>query len=88
MTESEIQTAISTVNTAIAQLLSGKRVLELRVGTGNFFRQFRYGEVTLEALKEYRAELVQMSLAYTLAAPTYRTHGSIPLIVKKARSHD
>jgi hypothetical protein len=88
MTAAEIKVALDTVNTAIAQLLSGKRVLELRVGSGNFFRQFRYGEVTLDALKEYRTELMQMlqTIDAANATPSFRTYATVPLVVKKARA--
>lgn len=86
MNVNEIKVALDTVNTAIAQLLSGQRVLELRVGSGNFFRQFRYGEVTLDSLKEYRAELLQMLQSSEVEAPVYRMYATVPLLVKKARS--
>lgn len=84
MTKAELQTAIDTVNTAIAQLLSGKRVLELQVGTGDFMRRFRYGEVSLDSLKDYRAELVQMMQSLASDTPSFRKNASIPLHVRKA----
>lgn len=87
MTLSEIETALSSVNTAIAQLIAGKRLLELRVGSGNFARNFRYGEVTLDALKEYRDELMQLRNSVLPSSTTqFRSNATIPLIVKKARS--
>lgn len=88
MTEAEIRQSLSTVNIAIAQLIEGQKILELRVGSGNFVRLFRYGEVTLDALREYRNELLGMLASITSNTPTYRPHTTIPLIVKKERSHD
>lgn len=87
MTLTETELALSSVNTAIAQLIAGKRLLELRVGSGNFARNFRYGEVTLEALKEYRDELIQLRQSLLpIASTQFRANATIPLIVKKARS--
>ena len=74
MTIEEINSALSEVNNAIEKLILGKSLTEFRVGSGDFFRYYKYGEVTLEALKEYRDELLMMKHSLEDTSPTFRTN--------------
>jgi hypothetical protein len=70
----EINKALSDVNNAIEKLVQGKSLTEFRVGSGDFFRYYKYGEVTLEALKEYRDELLMMKHSLEDTSPTFRNN--------------
>ena len=84
ITLDEATAQLLTVNTAISDLISGKRLNELRIGSGATQRMYRYSEITLEAMYLERADLrsIIASLQPTLR-PTFRTNTNIPLFVSK-----
>jgi hypothetical protein len=86
LTLAELQTQLTTVNTAISNLIAGKQILELVVGNGSFSRRYRYGEVTLVALKQHRDEILQQIQSIELSTPVYRHGASVPLVVGKLGS--
>lgn len=47
------------VNTALQRLIAGEAVREFEVGTGSAMRRYKYGEVTLEALRAERDAITQ-----------------------------
>jgi hypothetical protein len=55
----EIQAELTTVSAAIQDLIAGRRLTELRVGSGDFARLYRYQEITLDNLQAIRDELIQ-----------------------------
>jgi hypothetical protein len=55
----EVQAELNTVNSAIQQLIAGTRLTELRVGSGDFARLYRYQELSLDNLQAIRDELLQ-----------------------------
>jgi hypothetical protein len=79
----DAQDALVTVNTAINEILSGKRRNRLEVGSGDFRRVFEYQQITLEELTRYRNELLQIIAALQEETPTFRTYATIPLVVSK-----
>jgi hypothetical protein len=82
LTEAQIQ--LSTVNAAIQDIISGKRVTELRVGSGEFQRMYRYEEVSLESLIDLRNELRNTINTLTPEVkPVFRTNATIPLVIHK-----
>ena len=84
ITLAEAQIQLSTVNAAIQDIISGKRVTELRVGSGEFQRMYRYEEVTLEALIDLRSELRNTINTLTPdVRPIFRTNATIPLVIHK-----
>ena len=84
MTLAEAQAQLLTVNAAIEQLINGKRVTELKVGSGAFQRAYRYQEITMDSLLALRDELLATiaSLSPT-ALPTFTTNMSFQHIVRK-----
>ncbi len=84
MTLEEAQLALTQVNDAISLLIAGKQINQLRIGSGAFVRHYAYGAITLDELKSYRAELLQIIDSYNLSDPTFRTNSSIPLTVRKS----
>lgn len=84
MTLAEAQAQLTQVNIAIETLLQGKRIGELKIGTNEFSRTYKYGEVTLEGLRALRSELMAMvnTLMPTITT-TFRQNACIPLIVTK-----
>ncbi len=84
MTIEEAQTQLNTVNAAIQQLIEGKAILELRVGSGNFQRLYKYSDITMDSLLALRASLLQQinDLQPNLA-PVFRNNANIPLVVRK-----
>ena len=55
----DVQTELTTVSAAIQDMIAGKRITELRVGSGDFARLYRYQEITLNNLQAIRDELIQ-----------------------------
>ena len=68
----ELQTDLNRVNTAIAQLISGERVAEFRIGNGAGTRVYRFSEVTLPMLKSERDRLLSEIAALNEETPTFR----------------
>lgn len=68
----ELQIDLQRVNTAIAQLISGERIAEFRIGNGAGLRVYRYSEVTLPMLKLERDRLVTELAALQDDEPTFR----------------
>ncbi|MCK9622610.1 MAG: hypothetical protein M0R47_19000 [Methylobacter sp.] len=83
MTLAEAEAQLLTVNTAISDIIAGKRVTQLRIGSGNFQREMKFSEITIEALKELRSELMEIINSYNNVAPVFRTNATIPLTVGK-----
>ena len=79
----EIQTDITNVNAAITALLTGNKLLELRVGSGDFARLYRWQDVTLDSLYAMRKSLYEELAAITLEAPTFYVGKTVPLVVRR-----
>lgn len=54
-----VQAELTTVSAAIQNLIAGDRLTELRVGSGDFARLYRFQEITLDNLQAIRDELLQ-----------------------------
>jgi len=83
MTLAEAEASLATVNAAIEALISGKRLTQLRVGSGSFSRFYAYSELTLDNLKAHRDELLSIIDELTGTTPTFKTNMTIPMIVGK-----
>ena len=81
LAEAEIQ--LTTVQAAIEALISGKRINQLRVGSGTFSRLYVYSEIMLSELKEHRDELLATINELEDTLPTFKTNSHIPLRVHK-----
>lgn len=55
----EVRAELNTVNSAIQSLIAGNRLTQLRVGSGDFARLYVNQEISLESLRQIRAELLQ-----------------------------
>lgn len=71
------------VNAAIDQMIQGKRITRLEVGSQEFRRVYDYENVSLTDLKEMQKELLEIINTAEDAMPTYRSGGTIPLIVSR-----
>lgn len=82
----EVQADLTRVYSAIQDLIAGKRITQLRLGSGDFTRMYQYQEITYEVLKAEQADLTQ-ELAALQAVPQmqFRTMSNIPLNVTKFR---
>jgi len=79
----EAQAQLVTVNAALQDIISGKRIAELRIGSGDFQRTLRYQEVTFDELKTLQQELMITIDSYASAKPVFRTNAHIPMRVGK-----
>jgi hypothetical protein len=79
----EAKTQLITVNAAIQNLIEGKRISELKVGSGGFQRLLRYQEITIDSLREIQKELLVLIDSYEPTKPKFRTNAHIPMIVTK-----
>lgn len=55
----DVSKELATVNAAIQDLIAGERLVQLKVGSGDFARLYVSQELSLENLKEVRNELLQ-----------------------------
>lgn len=85
MTKEEAEAELAIVNAAISALIQGKRITQLQVREADFQRMYEYQGITLEGLKAYRDELLEIIDSLIDVFPTFRKNTTIPLIVKKDR---
>jgi len=84
MTIQEVQVQLTQVNIAIQDLIMGKSISELKLGSGEFSRWYKFGDVTLDSLRAYRRELLNLLNTLTPdVKPIFRTNSCIPLVVNK-----
>jgi len=83
MSLAEAQQQLATVNAAIQELLAGKRVTQLRIGSGSFQRMYVYQEINLETLYSLRQDLMEVIASYSDAAPKFGSNLNFPLKVSK-----
>lgn len=79
----EIQTDITNVNAAITGLLTGNKLLELRVGSGDFARTYRWQEITLESLYAMRRTLYEELAVVEQTTPTFVVGKTVPMFVRR-----
>jgi len=75
-----------TVNAAIQQLVDGKRVSELQVGSGQFARRYKYQDISVDSLVILRNELLATINEINQAAgklPVFARNMQIPMVVSK-----
>jgi hypothetical protein len=82
-TSVEIQTDITNVNAAITALLTGNKLLELRVGSGDFARTYRWQEITMESLYAMRNSLYQELATVSEETPTFQVGKTVPMFVRR-----
>ena len=82
-TSIEIQTDITNVNAAITALLTGNKLLELRIGSGDFARTYRWQELSLESLYSMRTSLYEELATVTTEAPTFSVGKTVPMFVRR-----
>ena len=83
MTLAEAESQLTTVQAAIQTLIAGKRLNQLRVGSGTFARLYVFSETTLEELKAHRDELLETINILEEAVPRFKKNMTIPLLVSK-----
>jgi hypothetical protein len=84
MTLIEAEAQLVQVNIAIQDIIMGKAISELKVGSGEFSRWYKFQDVTLDNLCSYRTELRNIINALTPSAiPLFRTNACIPIITRK-----
>lgn len=89
MTLEEAQAQLVIVETAISELIQGKKKNELRIGDNVFYKHFKYSEVSLENLLSYRNELYALIEALTITpiVPTFRKNTSFELCYSKSTKY-
>jgi hypothetical protein len=85
-TLADVRAELVTVNAAIQQIISGQRLTEIRIGSGDFLRVYKNQQVNLDDLYAIKAELQQEEdLLSTNVGITFRNDCNIPLVVSKFR---
>jgi len=84
-TVTEVQAELDTVNAALQELISGKRLTQLRIGSGEFARLYQYQEITFDTIKAEQQDLLMelATLENAQNAITFRNNAYIPLTVNK-----
>jgi hypothetical protein len=85
MTLDEANLQLSQVNSAISELLSGNRRVQYSVGSGGFTRVYRVSETTLDELRTYRKELLDIIASYSpnVSVEGFSKNMTVPLVVSK-----
>jgi hypothetical protein len=84
MTIGEAQAQLTQVNIAIQDIIMGKAINEIKFGSGEFSRWYKFQDVTLEQLQAYRRELMNIINSLTPdVRPIFRVNSCIPLVVRK-----
>ena len=84
ITLAEAQAQLATVQAAINQLLIGKTVTELKVGSGPFQRVYKYQECSMDNLLQLKDELLSIIAALSPATlATFGTNRSFQHIIRK-----
>lgn len=84
-TVTEVQAELDTVNAALQELIAGKRLTQLRIGSGEFARLYQYQEITFDTIKTEQQDLL-MELATLENAQnpiSFRNNSFVPLTVNK-----
>jgi hypothetical protein len=85
-TLADVQAELVTVNAAIQQIISGQRLTELRIGSGDFLRVYKNQEVSLDQLYAIKADLqVEEDSLSTNTGLIFRRDSNVPLVVTKFR---
>lgn len=83
----DAQAQLLTVQAAIQSLIAGKRVTDLKIGSGQFIRQYTYQEITLDSLRDRQTELLAdinyWSGLVSNALPNFAGNKTIPMMVRK-----
>lgn len=85
LNKDELRKQLSQVDAAIATLMAGGQLTELRVGSNEFSRMWKRSAISLDALRAYRKDLADALAALCVedCPPLFRKHATIPLIVTK-----
>jgi len=78
-----IQEELATVNAAINTLLTGDRLIELRVGSGDSSRLYRNQEIKLETLYKLRKQLTDELNDATGEPVAFHRGGFVPMVGRK-----
>jgi hypothetical protein len=82
----QVQSELDTVNAAIQELISGNRITQLRIGSGDFARLYHYQEITIENLQDIRANLLQeLAVLSQDSEIKFRTSCNFPFQIAKFR---
>lgn len=82
----EVQAELTTVNAAIQELITGTRLTQLRVGSGDFARLYVNQEVSLENLQLIKQQLLQeLAALENTDGITFRTNSNVRTVTRKFR---
>lgn len=80
----EISADLNTINSALQELVSGRRVTNLSLGYGDFQRTYNFQEISYEVLQNRRAELLNELSAYSeCEGLKFRSPVFVPIVVDK-----
>jgi hypothetical protein len=82
-TQVVIEEEIRTIDAAIATLLSGNKLKVLKVGSGDFARQYEEHSINLTELYKIRKSLYDELATVTNAVPVFNRGGFIPMVGRK-----
>lgn len=82
-TKAVIEEEIRTIDAAIAALSSGNKLKALKVGSGDFARQYEEHSISLTELYKIRKSLYDELDVVTEATPVFNRGGFIPMVGRK-----
>jgi len=82
-TQTVIEEEIKTLDAAIASLLKGDKLKVLKVGSGDFARQYEEHSLNLTELYRIRKSLYDELATVTNATPAFNFGGFVPMVGRK-----
>lgn len=79
----ELQAQLLAINTAIQRLLAGETLSEFEIGSGSSSRRYKYGEVTLEDLKEEKTRILNAIEVLSEVEPSFRKSSRMQTVYRK-----
>ena len=83
LTLEEAQKQLTQVNKALNDLIMGKRITFLKVGSASFAREYHFSEITFENLTLVKNELLTEIQRLSQETPVFNTNASFPLLYRK-----
>ena len=81
----DARASLAQVNSAIEDIILGKRKTMIKIGSSSFARTYMYSDkTTLDELRAYRNDLLEIISAYDISiVPVFKNHLTIPLQIIK-----
>lgn len=83
----DAQTQLAIIQAALQDIISGKRINSLKVGSAQFTREYRYQEIDIATLRQlqtdYLTDIAWWNSQMSGSLPVFANNKTIPLLIRK-----